>query len=418
MAGRIIVVVLCLLAMLFSIPAVSPHGAANWVSLAASSTAFVMMAINQFLATRPRLFEGLFGGLDRIYHFHRQLGMWALVLILVHYFVEPDFRGVQLTAGLNEIAEEAGEVAFYGLVGLIVLSLVKRIPFVNFEIPYHWWRQTHRLMGVFFIFVAFHFLFIKRPFGGEALLVNYLTFFAVIGIASFAWTQVMPRLKRRGFEVTAVDRTPGATIIEAKPSGGGLRAKPGQFGFLRGARVGMTEPHPFTLAGLRPGGVVRFAIKPLGDFTRHLREQIAVGDKLQIEGGYGRFNPLRGGDKQVWLAGGIGITPFLAVAASLGADNKRQIHLVHAVAKQEEAVDIALLEETVKTVPGFSFALHCSAEAGRLDAEKLAQGAPFDINGADLWFCGPTGLRDAIVGGMKKSGKRFRRVEFERFEFR
>lgn len=418
MAGRIIVVVLCLLALLFSIPAVSPHGAQNWVSLAASSTAFVMMAINQYLATRPRMLEGLFGGLDRIYHFHRQLGMWALVLILVHYFVEPDFRGVQLTAGLNEIAEEAGEIAFYGLVALIVLSLVKRVPLLNFEIPYHWWRQTHRLMGVFFIFVAFHFLFIKRPFGGEALLVNYLTFFAVVGIASFVWTQAMPYLKRRRFEVSAVERLPGATLIEAKPAGGGLRAKPGQFGFLRVMRAGLSEPHPFTLAGLKPGGVVRFAIKPLGDYTRHLRDQIAVGDRLQIEGGYGRFNPLRGGDRQIWLAGGIGITPFLAVAESLGGDNKRQIHLVHAVAKEEEAVEAAALEAVAQSVPGFTFSLHSSAQAGRLDAAKLAEAAPFDLDGADLWFCGPPGLRDAIIDGARKSGKRFRRVEFERFEFR
>lgn len=418
MAGRILVVILCLTATLLSVPAVSPYGLENWVSLAASSTAFVMMAINQYLATRPRLFEGLFGGLDQMYRFHQQIGMWALALMLVHYFVEPDFRGVQLTAGLNEIAEEVGEIAFYGLVALIVLSLVKRIPFLDREIPYHWWRQTHRFMGVLFVLVAFHFLFIKRPFGGEALLVNYLTVFGLIGIASFVWTQAMPFFKRRGYEVTGVDKLPGATVIEARPTGRGIQPKPGQFAFLRAMKPGLGEPHPFTVAGTGDDGAIRFAIKPLGDYTRRLREQIAVGDRLQVEGGHGRFNHARGGDRQVWLAGGIGITPFLAMADALKPGDTRQIHLVHAVRSGEEAVSADLLRAKADAIEGFTFRLHESSTDGRLDAGKLADSVPFDIDGADLWFCGPQALRTAIVTGARKLGKRFRRVEFERFEFR
>lgn len=418
MLGRTIVILLCLGATLLSVPAVSPYGINNWISLAASSTAFVAMAINQFLATRPRLFEGWFGGLDRMYHFHRQIGMTALALMLVHYFFTPSFTGLQLNSGLNTLARYAGEYGFYGLVALAALSLVKRIPFTKWEVPYHLWRQSHRFIGIFFMIIVFHWLFIKRPFGGEALLVNYLTVFGIIGVASFLYTQIMPFLKRRGFEVIEVDRLPAATVVKAKPTGRGIRATPGQFGFLRVAKSGLGEPHPFTLAGIGGDGTITFAIKPLGDYTRRLRESIAVGDRIQIEGGHGRFIQGRGGDRQVWLAGGIGITPFLAMAESLESGQKRQIHLVHSVRNASEAVSDQRLFEIAKEVEGFSFVLHDSEKEGWIDAEKLIAKAPFEVDGSELWFCGPPPLRSAIVGGLKKLGKRFKSVKFERFEFR
>lgn len=418
MLGRLLVILLCLTATALSVPAASWTGLATWTSLAASSTAFVAMAVNQFLATRPGFLEPLFGGLDRMYHFHRQIGMTALVLILVHYFITPDFRGLQITSGLNAAAREAGNYGFWGLIVLIGLSLVKRIPFTRLEVPYHLWRQSHRLIGVFFIPIAFHQFFIKRPFPGDAWLANYLTFFAMVGISSFAYTQFIAFAKRRAYRVTGITRLPAATIVEADPVGRPIRARPGQFGFLRFSKSGLREPHPFTIAGRKEDGSIRFAIKPLGDFTRRLRETACAGDLIQVEGGYGRFSHLRGGEKQVWLAGGIGITPFLAMASSLQPNEKRRIHLVHCVGDRDEAVGDELLERKTREVPNFSFRLHDSMADGRIDSGKLADGLPFDIDGADLWFCGPAPLRHSIVKGLKKAGNRLKRIEFERFEFR
>ena len=378
------------------------------------------MALNQFLATRPFLLEPLFGGLDRMYRFHRTLGIAALLLILVHYFIEPDFQGRQLTSDLNKLAREAGEWGFYGLVALILLSWLKRVPFTQIELPYHLWRQSHRLMGVFFIFIAFHQFFIKRPdhFTANSLLANYLLAMAAIGIVSFAYTQFVAFSRRRSHVVSAVERLPSATVIEARPNGRALRSTPGQFAFLHAEKQGLREPHPFTIAGRGDDGSVLFAIKPLGDFTTRLRERVEVGDRVQIEGGYGRFTHSRGGNRQLWLAGGIGITPFLAMAASLKPDEKRQIHLVHCVRDASEAVQADMLARKAADVGNFSFRLYDSKAEGRIDATKLAAGVPFELSGYELLFCGPPPLREAIVSGLAASGKRPRRVEFERFEFR
>jgi predicted ferric reductase len=280
------------------------------------------------------------------------------------------------------------------------------------------WRQSHRLIGIFFAFIAFHWFFVKRPFGGDALLANYLTAFGILGILSFAYTQFIAFTKRRVYKVTNVTRLPAATIIEAEPFLKPIKVQPGQFGFLQFAKSGLREPHPFTIAGIGENGSIRFAIKPSGDFTERLRHNAEAGDRIHVEGGYGRFVHSRGGDRQIWLAGGIGITPFLAMAQSLGKKQKRKIHLVYFVGNGDEAVDPEQLAAKASDVEGFSFHLHDSAVAGRIDASKLAATVPFEITGADLWFCGPPGLCSTIVKGLKKAGNKLRRVEFERFEFR
>ena len=139
-AGSIVATVLIALAGLLAVPAVSHTNAGTTFSLMASSMAFVAMGIAQFMATRPPFIEKLFGGLDRIYQFHRKIGIAVLCLILVHYFVTPDFQGLSLTSGSNRRAKTAGEWAFYGFVFLLILSIVKVIPKTRFQIPYQYWR--------------------------------------------------------------------------------------------------------------------------------------------------------------------------------------------------------------------------------------------------------------------------------------
>lgn len=417
-AGGILVWSLICLAGLLAVPSVSHTNAATTISLMASSMAFTGMAIALFMATRPPFVERLFGGLDRIYRTHRRVGITVLILILVHYFVTPDFKGLALTSGLNSLAAEAGEYAFYGFVVLLTLSIVKIIPKTKIEIPYHYWRLTHRFIGLLFIMVAFHQTFIKRPYDGTAMLATYLNIFALVGTISYIYTQLFPWLRTRSYEVSAVDRQDGATVISARPLGRPLKARPGQFGFFRVNKPGLREPHPFTIAGMDADGVVRFAIKPLGDFTRALRDSIALGDRLKLEGGYGQFNHRRGGKKQIWLAGGIGVTPFLAMAKNLKGDEGQDIHMVYCVRDRSEAIGLDTLETQAEKLSNFSFRLHDSKTAGRLDAAKLAAASTIDPAGADLWFCGPPQLRIAIEKGLKELGKKPRRVEFEQFEFR
>ncbi|WP_440412413.1 ferredoxin reductase family protein [Neorhizobium petrolearium] len=392
--------------------------ARNFLALSCGVIAFCLMAVNLFLAARPRGLERLIGGLDRIYFAHKWIGISVFLLILPHKYVGMRLDG--LTAG-NELAKLSVDVASYTfpvLATLLVISALKRLPRLPFEIPYQFWRVSHRLLGVAFMAIAFHQFFVKVPFSANAMISSYLTLMAFIGVVSFVFTQVLAWLRRRRYEVVSVEKLPRATVIGLRPVGRGIRVRPGGFAFLSIHRGGLREPHPFTVSAIGEDGSLQFSIGPAGDFTRRLRDTVAVGDRATVEGGYGCFDLNRFGERQVWLAGGIGITPFLAWAESLGDGNGKSIALIHCVPTPEDAVGQERLQAISERAEGFTYHVHASKRDGRMNAEALLKAVPFPIRGSDVCFCGPAPLRQAITRDLRRLGEQPQGIHFEKFEFR
>lgn len=401
------------------IPAASWSTGETWGSLTAAAIAYTLMALNIILAARFRPLEKLFGGLDRVYFAHKWLGISAFGFMLIHFLIEPNFKGLALSSQLNEVAAEVGEIAFFALTGLILISFVKRIPKVPYELPYRLWRWTHYLMGPLFIAISFHQSFIKRPYSGADTLSDWLNILALVGILSYLYGLIMPLLRNKKYEVVSVDRLPIGTVIRLKPKGSGIKLKAGQFAFLSIKKAGLTEAHPFTVARADDTGELTFAIRPLGDFTKRLRDHVAVGDQASIAGGYGGFALKESRGNQVWLAGGIGITPFLSFSKSLPKQpNGASYHLIHVVSDAEQAIHQQELEAIAKDRDDFHYSLYCSAEHGRFNAEKLTDLLAFEAGSSDLWFCGPTPMRLAIEKGLKGLRQSPKKIHFERFEFR
>jgi predicted ferric reductase len=386
--------------------------------IALGATAFTLMGLNLLLATRWPGLDALFAGLDQIYFTHKWMGITALVCAFLHQQIKINTPGQQVMESMSALSIEVAEWSFYALVVLVLISFFKRLPKLKYEIPYGTWRWTHRLLGFVFAGIAFHQFFVKAPFDNNTLLATHLNIIALIGIASFVWTQVGPWLRTSSYKVAKITKHPAATIVDLHPRGRGIRPKPGSFAFVSFAAKGLRETHPFTVSRTSEDGGIQFSIRGLGDFTRHLRDALSEGDHARVEGGYGRFDYRRGGHTQLWVAAGIGITPFLAWADSLMADDKRQIVLIYCVRNEAEGVGLDRLEAAAQRMPGFSFILHKSDTDGRFDAARLVSVAPFEIAKASLWFCGPPPLRVALQKGLKDAGKSPRSIHFERFEFR
>lgn len=390
-------------------------------ALSAGASAFSLMAINIFLSARPRVIEAWAGGLDRLYQVHKWTGVAVVALVLFHEGVGMDLEGQIIATGLAKTAVDVAEIAFPVLLGLIAISFFKKLPVIRMQrdlIPYGLWRWTHRVLGVVFIAIAFHQFFVKVPFSMNAIAAQYLNFMAALGILSFLYTQFLAPFRPRGYEITGVEKHPAATIVDAKPKGRGIRPKPGAFAVISIKRNGLREPHPFTVSKIGENGEVQFSIRGLGDYTRRLRDAVKVGDKMTVEGGYGRFDYRKGPKEQLWVAGGIGITPFLAFADSLRESETRTIRLVYCVNKAEEAVGLDRLRAAEQRCKGFELDLHVSKTDGRMTTEVLAGKVPFDLTRAGMWFCGPAPMRVALISGLKAAGKSPASVHFEEFEFR
>jgi predicted ferric reductase len=181
----------------------------------------------------------------------------------------------------------------------------------------------------------------------------------------------------------------------------------------------MNEAHPFTIAGApKADGSLRFGIKGLGGWTKSLPERLALGQRLRVEGPYGQFLFRKTIAQQVWLAGGIGITPFLAWAEALTNADQQQISLIWVVTTRSEAFAAERLATIAARHPGLTVYVVANAEDGRLAAERMVDLVSFSIREAELFYCGPTGLRDSIIAGLRAIGQNPRRVHCEAFELR
>lgn len=417
--GPLLVALPCLLAGLLGFNTYAPYGTDAAIGIAVGAAAVVAMGQTLMLAARPRLLEPLFGGLDCMYRIHKWLGIAALALMILHDMIEPDFERTVRETGLGELASDAGEFAFNALLVLIAISWFRRLPFVGLEIPYQIWRFSHRFMGALFAIVVFHQFFVDMPAGVDPSLSVLLNMFGLAGVIAWIHTEfVAPRLRRRAYTVSGISQNGDTTTVTLNPKGRAMRWRPGQFAFVRAPEAGMPEPHPFTIASApHADGALTFSIRALGGWTRRLPRTLRAGMSVQVEGPYGRFDFRKGGVRQIWLAGGIGITPFLAWAESLTEAETRDIHLIYCVRTPEEVIGLETLRAAAARNPRFDFQVIVTGRDGRLTAERLISVAPFEVKDADLWFCGPTGLKNAIVKGLEALGQAPRRVRFEHFEF-
>lgn len=420
LTGPAIAVLAILAGALLGAQTYAPYGAETAFSIAIGAAAIVAMSLALVLSARPRLVEPLFGGLDQIYVVHKWLGIAALVLMVLHDQFEPDIEDFVRETGLGELAEDVGEIAFYGFIGLIAISWIKRIPFTRIELPWPLWRFTHRFMGLLFAIAAFHQLAIDKPAGLDGTLDLYLNGFSLAGLVAWIFTQfISPFLRPRGYALAHIGAHGTTTEITLRPEGRPMRWRPGQFAFVSTQGGALAEPHPFTIASApRADGTLQFGIKSLGDWTARLPAALVPGQRFRVEGPYGRFLFRKRVRHQVWLAGGIGITPFLAWAEALTEADTQDIALIWVVGTPADAFAADRLSAIAARHPGLTVQIVASQTDGRLTAQRLTALVPFAITDAELFFCGPCGFRDSIVAGLGAMHQPPRRVHSEAFEVR
>ena len=372
-------------------------------------TALIAMALSQTIATRWVPVEKIFGPLDQSYRLHKWLGLWALVASFLHDTIDADIRGLGRETFLTNAADTAGEISLYGLLILVAITVATFI-------PYHLWKWTHRFIGIFFVLSAFHYLFILKPFSNGDPLGLYMGLICLIGLVAYAYTSA-PRWIRpsREYSVTELKKQGDALSVELKPEGRAVKHQAGQFAFISFPDIGMSEPHPFTLsAAPQDDGTLRMSIAPLGDYTVRLMRRLAEGASARVEGPFGDFKIARG--PQVWVAAGIGITPFAAMAGALTPEDG-PVTLIYSVRERSRAAHLSELERAAERLPNLRLILRETSKEGRLDADAVAE-ISGDLKGTHVLFCGPAPLRDALGSGLRRHGLSARRFHYELFEIR
>ncbi|SOB75497.1 Predicted ferric reductase [Marinobacter sp. LV10R510-11A] len=387
------------------------------------------MSITMLLATRPGWLESPLGGLDRMYQLHKCTGILAVIFALAHWLIEmaddalealfgtdrglkeANFSG--LLDSLQDGAEDLGEPGLYLLVFLVVITLIRWV-------PYGYWRYLHRVMPLIYLALAAHAVLLA-PLQWWQQPIGWLMALLMVGgaIASLqSLTGQIGRSRRYKGLVQAVKRT-SANITEVVCDMGnswpGHRA--GQFALVTFDRI--EGAHPFSLSCAdNTSGLLSFQIKALGDYTRKIPQQLHSGQAVTLEGPYGRFN-LDSGRKnaqQIWVAGGIGITPFLAALESrlINAEQERPAVTLHyCTAGAANDPILTRVQQLTKKLPDIALHIHDSMQGQRLTANQLQ----IHNSKVDIWFCGPQGLAKALRSGLKQQAVSLR-FHQEFLEFR
>lgn len=168
-------------------------------------------------------------------------------------------------------------------------------------------------------------------------------------------------------------------------------------------------------------GGIRLSIKALGDYTRSL-QALQPGDRVTVFGPYGRFGDrsLASTRFQVWLAGGIGVTPFLSLAQQ-AAQAQRPIEgiLIWSVRERSDAVFIEELQDWIDALPRMRLELHVSTETGYLTADQLSASVGEDqLKAAEVFICGPAMMMQTITRQLVAFGMRRSRILTEDFNLK
>ena len=367
--------------------------------------ALVAMSLSQLMATRARFVERIFGPLDQAYVLHKWLGIVALVAILLHDNIGAEIKALGRGTALSGFGEDLGEQSLNGLLVLIAITLITII-------PYRIWYWTHKAMGVCFVLGAVHFILVLKPFSVFDPLGLYVLGFCIIGVLSYAYT-LLPRWWRTGYayRVTGVEKTGHGIAIEMVPEGQALGHRAGQFAFFSFDLPGLSESHPFTISSApRADGSLRITVANLGDYTARLARQLEEGASVSVQGPYGRFFPSRGKRAQVWVAGGIGITPFLAWLEAMEGDGPK-VDLVWTFRGSLSAPHLAEVKALVARTDRVSLHLIDTSMGTRLTPEALGEIA--DLKAASVSYCGPMALQEILRGAVGRW-----RLHTEAFEIR
>ena len=378
----------------------------------------ILMACSLFLSTRPKWAEQYFGGLDKMYMTHRHTGTAAFLLIFVHVLTVP------ITTTGWKLGNYLAVIAFAGIIATVLITLAPRIPFLGRLAggDYENWKKIKRFMGIFFLLAFIHALTVPTPLNA-LVAITWVQIFFIIGTLSYLYTEIFGGFFKKflPYKVEAVKHTANSiteVILRAKKD---LIAKhrAGQFLFVRfpGDKQ-LNESHPFTISSAPSEGVLRLTIKASGDFTRELFAQLQAGTDAIIDGPYGLFDYKTGGPKQIWIAGGIGLTPFLSFLRDMDGNLDRDVDLYYTVRHPEEAIFPDEIEAVDKKNPRLKVYIRHTAKDGSLTIEEIVKNAGGNVGAHHVYMCGPLPMVQAFEKKFLALGVPKTNIHYEEFNFR
>ncbi|WP_275785863.1 FAD-binding oxidoreductase [Pararhizobium gei] len=257
------------------------------------------------------------------------------------------------------------------------------------------------------------------------------------------WAQAADRLRAAGLakqwrilKVTKiVEESPSIRSFHLQPGDGAglLPHLAGQHLPIRVTLPGSDKPviRTYTLSSAPSDGIYRISVKRDGSVSQHLHDHIRVGNTIEARAPAGDFTIDAGLSRPtVLLAGGVGITPLLAmlrhvVYEGLRKQRIRPVVLFQAARTRHERPFDREIAELVSAGQGAIRLIRVLSDvgdarqgidyeaAGRIDMALLSRYLPF--NDYDFYLCGPTQFTQSLYDGLRGYNIRDSRIHAETF---
>ncbi len=352
-----------------------------------------LFSLNLVMGARFGFLERFFGGLDKMYRSHALFAKIGFGLLLAHPLLLAPMYSAGMWAGVKAFLLPGYSTAVtYGWFALVLMTVLIALT-LWIRPPYHIWKFTHKFLGGAFFLGALHVYLIPSDTAQSMGLRFYMLGLAGFGLVAFVYRSILGRwlVPQVRYKVKSVRALNAQVVqVEMEALGQPLLFRAGQFVFVRflGGSVS-GEVHPFSISSSPCNPLLVLRIKNSGDYTQRMAA-LKPGAEARIEGPYGMFSYRNAVSKnQVWIAGGIGITPFLAMAEDLKPDEGNRVSLYYCVREEVECVGKDILDAAVVRMKGaFEWRPFYSSTQGRMSAGIL-QNDLGNLQGKDYFLCAP-----------------------------
>jgi predicted ferric reductase len=416
-----------------------------------ASIALILLACNIFLVMKIKILEPYFGGLDKMYLTHRIVAIWAMFFLVCHFAIIPG-------ASSSELSENLGLIAFWGIIILAIFALSNRLHhwlkdtkkiifshlprkkifftldefltelFLLFYIiinflnkSYSLWRFFHRFIGIIFILAIFHFVLVNAIIHNAKIVYYYVLTIAVLAAAGYVYKELFSALFRKKliYKVSNLSKITNNVIeVTLSPTNKTIKFIAGQFLYISfDDKSILKQAHPFSISSTPLENELRITVKKIGKFTDHLYHNLQKGTKAYIEGGYGMFNYKAGRKNQLWIAGGIGITPFMSWVRDFKHDNHFNITLYHTMRANRDNLFTEEISDIAKKNTNFEAIFTYSEESSHLDIDKIIEGGK-TIDDKEIYLCGPGSMIKMFKKQFVEQGVPSDCIHFEEFNFK
>jgi predicted ferric reductase/mono/diheme cytochrome c family protein len=340
------------------------------------------------------------------------------------------------------VTPRAGRTVFAGFVALTVMGIALVLTlFVG--LGQEVFVYVQRTFGFVFLLATYHVFTTDGAKAQSPALNWYMAALATAGIAAFAYRSLLGNVlvRRKRYRVAAANRLDDfVTEIVMEPRGSPLAFEPGQFVFvnfrspelrrhqraidvslqrqvfsIRAGEIG-NQFHPFSITSAPDEPTLRITVKAVGDYTSALRRLEQDADAI-VEGPFGSFTH-RGltQPRQLWLAGGIGVTPFLSMARSLRDGDELPVHFYFCVERPDEAHFLDEFRAIEARRDDFRVTVVSRDTDGFLTADRLGAENP-ELTSSDVLVCGPPAMITSLRAQLVARGLPESRYHAEEFGF-